>query len=720
MNRGNNIPKNRKPKEKTGKFSDKILKIFYETPAQLLNYKQLSKRLGIDEGNGKQQIIKALIQLKGKGLIEEVQTGSFKVIAKTAYVTGRIDLTSAGYGFLISEEMEQDVFISVNNLNHALKGDTVKVFVYPKRFKDRPEGEVIEIINRARNTFVGIIELSKNFAFLITDNNQMPYDLFIPLDKLKGAKSGQKAIARITDWPERVKNPFGEVVEVLGYPGNSDVEMHAILAEFELPFRFPAEVEKAAEQISDVITKEEISKRRDFRDITTFTIDPADAKDFDDALSIRSLENKTWEVGVHIADVSHYVKTGSLLDQQGYERGTSVYLVDRVVPMLPEKLSNNVCSLRPNEDKLCFSAVFKIDEEAHILDEWYGRTIINSNHRFSYEDAQQVIETGKGELENEILTLHDLAQKLRVERFKSGSIGFDRVEVKFYLDETGKPTGVYFKENKESNQLIEEFMLLANRKVAAFITGPKGNKNNTFVYRVHDKPNSEKLENFSKFITKFGYHLKLNNKKNISKSLNELLEEVKGKKEQNLIETLAVRSMAKAEYSTKNIGHYGLGFDKYTHFTSPIRRYPDVLSHRLLQHYLDGGKPVKQSEYEDMCRHSSDMEKKAVEAERASIKYKQVEFMSDKIGQKFAGVISGVTEWGIFVEITENKCEGLIPVRQLDDDFYEFDEENYCLLGKQTGRKFQLGDEVMVEIWRTNLAKKQLDLMWVKEEEKIN
>jgi ribonuclease R len=557
---------------------------------------------------------------------------------------------------------------------------------------------------------VGTIEVERNYAFVVPDNRLMRSDIFVPKEGLKSAKNGQKVIVRITDWPRNTKNPMGEVVEVIGNPGVHEVEMHAILAEFELPYHFPEELDQLALKIPDKITKFDYESRRDFRNVPTFTIDPSNAKDFDDALSFRKISENLFEVGVHIADVTHYVKPETPIEREAIDRATSVYLVDRCVPMLPERLSNFICSLRPNEEKLCFSAVFEMDSEANVLKEWFGRTVILSQQRFAYEEAQQVIETGEGAMLNEILTLHNLAQKLRQRRFKAGAINFDRAEVKFDLDENGKPLGVTFKIQKEANQLIEEFMLLANLKVAEFVGKAREKfKVKPFVYRIHDKPNPEKFENFRNFITRFGYNVEGGSEKQISKSLNKVLSQVKGKKEQNLIETLALRSMAKARYSSNNIGHYGLGFPFYTHFTSPIRRYPDMMVHRLLAHYLDNGKPKNEDELEKLCKHSSDMEIRATEAERASIKYKQVEFMSDKIGQHFQGVITGVTNFGVFIELIETKCEGLLPVRELQDDFYEFDEDNYCLTGRQSGKKYQLGDELTVEVWRTNLAKKQLD-----------
>ncbi len=691
-------------------LSNKIIGIFSNHPNQTFNYKQIAKRLNIKEVALKQLVTTILNELSENEILTEIQRGKFKLKSKGGYITGIVDLTQRGAAYIISDDIEEDVFVSQANLNHALNKDKVKLYLYAKRKNKQVEGEVVEILERVKTKFVGTIERSGNFAFLIPNRRFMPYDIFIPARSLKNAKTGQKAVAQIVEWPERAKNPIGEIIDILGVEGKNETEMNAILAEYDLPYSFPKRIDQAAKKISEKISELEISLRKDFRDITTFTIDPEDAKDFDDALSIQQLKNKNWQVGVHIADVTFYVRPNTGIEKEAYKRATSVYLVDRVVPMLPELLSNNICSLRPNEDKLCFSAVFELNDNAKIISQWFGRTVIRSNKRFTYDEAQNIIETNEGELNNEIQKLNSLAQQLRAKRFKNGSIDFERSEVKFQLDENGKPLGIYSKVSKESNKLIEEFMLLANCKVAELI-GKTEKKPKTFVYRIHDKPNREKLNAFSKFIKRFGYQLKLKSKKDVAQSINNLLADVVGKNEQEVIETLAIRTMAKAEYSTKNIGHYGLDFDYYTHFTSPIRRYPDMMVHRLLDRYLNKGKSVPADKYEEMCKHSSEMEQKAVNAERASIKYKQVEFMSDKIDEEFDGIISGVTQWGLFVEIIENKCEGLVSIRDLTDDYYIFDEENYCIIGKHKKIKYQLGDKIKIKVVNANLQKKQLDFV---------
>ena len=717
----------KKKKEKSKKspynkssLTHSMLAIFSKHPTQTFNYKQMAQRLEIKDSQTKNLISEILYELRDNENVVEISRGKYKFKSKGGYVTGIVDLSSKGYAHIISDDMDEIIYVSKNNLNHALHNDKVKVYLYAKRKSRHFEGEITEIIERSKTTFVGIVDISPNFAFLIPNHKAMPFDIFIPRGKLNKVKNGQVALAKIIDWPTKAKNPVGEIVEVLGNAGENNTEMHAILAEFDLPYKFNANINKAANKISDKISKSEIENRRDFRSVPTFTIDPEDAKDFDDALSFQKLSNGNYEVGVHIADVTHYIQPNTILDKEANERATSVYLVDRVVPMLPEKISNNICSLRPNEEKLTFSAVFEMDENANIINSWFGKTIIFSNRRFSYEDALSVIDTGEGDMSDAILKLDKLAKILRENRFKNGSVNFEHDEIKFHLNEHGVPVSVYFKEISDSNHLIEEFMLLANKKVAEFIGKTKNNiKPKTFVYRVHDKPDLEKFNAFAKLVTRFGYTIESTKEKKVSNSINNLLNQIKGKKEQNMLEKIAVRTMAKAIYTTKNIGHYGLNFDFYSHFTSPIRRYPDMMVHRLLHHYLSNGKNVQDEKYETTCKHCSFKEQLSEKAERSSIKYKQVEFMQDKLGQEFDGIISGITEWGIYVEIIENKCEGMIPMRELDDDFYIFDEENFRLIGKQFHKTFQLGDKISIEVKNTNLVKKHLDFALATKENNI-
>ncbi len=703
---------NRK-KKKSGSFKHdllhQIIAIFDKNPDRGYTYKQVSKAFGFKDISNKKLVVIILDELVDQNKLYETQRGSYKLKAGGSFIEGRVDMTSRGTAYIIVEDSDSDIFISPRNTNTALHGDTVKVNVFSSKRSQKIEGEIVEILERANTQFVGVLQKSAKFSFVIPDSNRMSVDIFISNENLKNAQDGDKVIAKMTDWPQHKKNPYGKIVQVLGKPGEHNTEMHAILAEYGLPFEFPPNVERDASKLAIEVSAEEIKKRRDFRTVTTLTIDPEDAKDFDDALSLKKLKNGNWEVGVHIADVSHYVQPGTILDKEAFKRATSVYLVDRVVPMLPEVLSNQACSLRPHETKLCFSAVFELDDNANLVSEWFGRTVIFSDRRFSYEEAQERIETKEGDFAEEIVTLDTLAKKLRKERFKKGSIAFDRIEVKFNLDDKGNPIGVYFKESKDANKLIEEFMLLANKKVAEFIGKPtKTKKPKTFVYRIHDEPNQEKLLTLSNFVKKFGYEFNVNNG-DMSTSINSLISEVQGKNEENLIEQLAIRTMAKAEYSSKNIGHYGLGFSYYSHFTSPIRRYPDVMVHRLLQHYLDGGSDVNPQEVEMQCKHSSKREVLATEAERASIKYKQVEFLQDKIGDEFEGVISGVSEWGLYVEIMNGLCEGMARLRDMEDDYYTFDEKNFAAVGKKYGKEYRMGDKVNIKVMRADLLKKQLD-----------
>ena len=705
------MEKEKKNNQKRDELTEQIYAIFMQNPTKCYNYKQVCKLIDISESYEKQLVSAKLEDLCESDVLSEMNDGKYKLKLKASVIKGIVDLTQKGYAYVISKESNSDIFVAAQNLNHALHGDEVLVQLFAQTRKNKIEGEIIEITKPSDKILVGVIEISQGFAFVVSENKNMPYDIYIPTNKLNGAKSGQKVSVKVVDWPERAKNPIGNIVEVFGMPGEHETEMHAILAEFGLPYRYPEAVAKEAEKFSDIISEEEIAKRRDFRKTPTFTIDPADAKDFDDALSIQKLGNGNWEIGVHIADVTHYVKPGDIIDKEGYTRATSVYLVDRCVPMLPERLSNFVCSLRPNEEKLCYSAVFELNEDAKVMNEWFGRTVINSDRRFSYEEAQQVIETKEGDLKTEILAMDMLAKKLRAERFNKGAVAFDKREVKFKLDENNKPVGIYFKDSKDSNKLIEEFMLLANKKVAEFVALHTGKPAKTFVYRIHDKPNEEKLRDFGTFVKKFGFSIDTSGTQSTAKSINQLLLEMKDHKERNIFETLAVRSMAKAVYSTFNIGHYGLAFKHYTHFTSPIRRYPDMMVHRLLDRYLSEKKSASEEEFEEYCDHSSQMEQLSANAERASIKYKQVEYLVERVGEVFDAVISGVTEWGLYVELTENYCEGMISVRDLVDDFYQFDEKNYRMIGSRTKKEYRLGGEIKVQLAKANLAKKQLDFI---------
>lgn len=688
-----------------------VVNFFNKNTEKAYNYKQIGADLGIKTQPERMLLMNILENMVEDAFIIDTGKGKYKSNTRGLFLEGHFERRSTGKNFFVPDDGGENVFVAERNSAHAMNGDRVRIQMLARRRGRGSEGEIVEILERKQTRFVGTLNVQKFFAFLEMDSKILANDIFIPKEKLKNGKTGDKALVEITEWPDRAKNPVGEVIDILGIAGTNNAEMHAILAEFGLPYKYPEAVEAEAEKIPTEITEEEIAKREDFRKVTTFTIDPRDAKDFDDALSIRQLDNGNWEVGVHIADVTHYVTPGGIIDKEGEERATSVYLVDRTIPMLPERLSNGLCSLRPNEEKLCYSAIFELNENADIKNYRIGRTVIESDRRFTYEEAQSIIETGEGDFKEDVLKLDQLAKKLREKRFQNGSIAFEREEVRFEIDENGKPLSVYFKEQKDSNKLIEEFMLLANKTVAEFIGKvPKNKHAKTFVYRIHDLPNPEKLQSLSEFIRRFGYKVKTDGSNTaVAKSINQLLDDVHDKPEENLISTIAVRAMAKAVYSTSNIGHYGLAFDYYTHFTSPIRRYPDMMVHRLLTLYMEGGRSVSKQLTEDECKHCSEMEQLAANAERASIKYKQVEFMSDKIGRVFKALISGVAEWGIYAEIEENKCEGLIPMRELDDDFYEFDEKNYCIRGRRSKREYRLGDEIEVKVVRANLERKQLD-----------
>ncbi len=714
----------RKKSPKIENITQGILKILKSEPSKTFNYKQIAAKFGVNDASSRNQIIKKLAQLAAQKQIEEVERGKFKIVPNINTYSGILDITSKGSGYVIVEDLEDDIFIPNNNLNKALHGDEVEVYIYRRKRRGKSEGEISRIIKRKKNEFVGVIEIQKNYAFVNMQDPKMYTDVFIPKNKIEKAEDGDKVLVRLEDWPDKADSPFGKVIKVLGKPGEHNTEIHAILAQYGLPYEFPEEVEEYANKLDTNIQEAEIKNRRDMRNILTFTIDPKDAKDFDDALSFQVLENGNYEIGIHIADVSHYVTPGTILDDEAYERATSVYLVDRVVPMLPEVLSNNACSLRPHEEKYTFSAVFELNDKAEIKNQWFGRTATYSDARFAYEEAQHIIETKENTIPAEIsltgktyqadqkiadavLKLDELAKIMRSKRMGQGAISFDKVEVKFSLNDSNEPVGVFFKTSKDANKLIEEFMLLANKKVAEFIG--KQNPKKTFVYRVHDEPNDEKLAALQNIIGRFGYKLDLRDRKTTTKSLNGLLKDVQGKKEQNLVDTLAIRSMSKAEYTTHNIGHYGLAFDYYSHFTSPIRRYPDVMAHRLLQHYLDNGKSAAEEEFEEKCNHSSSMENLAASAERDSIKFMQIKFMKDHEDEQFLGVISGVTEWGIYVEIISNKCEGMVRLKDMSDDHYIFDQDEYAVIGQTTKKIYQLGDEVYVKVKNADLVKRHLD-----------
>ncbi|MGC8864944.1 MAG: ribonuclease R [Bacteroidales bacterium] len=713
-----------KGRGRTGSFADNVLAVFANDPFKSYNYKQVASAMGISDKASRSMVLAIITELVRQGTLLEVKKGKFRLnpseiqrlAPKSSYITGTVDMKQTGKAYVMSDETGEDVYISAANTGRALHGDKVRVFLFPRRPGRKLEGQIVEILQRAKTTFVGTIQLSTKYAFFIPDNSSVAVDFFIPLENTGGARNGEKVVVELTEWPEHARNPFGKVVKVLGKPGEHKVEMQSILVEFDFPLGFSKAAEKEAAAIPDKIPAGEISARRDFRQVFTLTIDPEDAKDFDDALSLRRLDNGNWEVGVHIADVSYYVKPGSAIDQEASLRGTSVYLVDRVIPMLPEKLSNYVCSLRPGEDKLCFSAVFEMNDKAEVINQWFGKTLINSDRRYNYDEVQAVIEGGPDTYREQIIVLNDLAQKLRQERFKRGAINFETQEVKFRLDENGKPIGVYIKEQKDSNRLIEDFMLLANRKVAEFIGKTTGRqKPKTFVYRVHDEPTPEKINQFSQFVSKLGYSLKLGSRGVLARSLNKLFREVAGKGEENMIESIAIRTMAKAYYSTDNIGHYGLAFDYYTHFTSPIRRYPDLMVHRLLWGYLNGAASADKEYYEEQCVHSSEMERKAMEAERASVKLKQAEFMADKVGQEFEALVSGVSKYGIFAEIVGNKCEGMIRLRDLHDDFYYLDEDNYQVIGHRHGETYRIGDPIRIQVKNVDIQRKQIDFALIRE-----
>ena len=730
--------KKKKTNNEINHLAKKITKILSRNSNRSLNYKQIASQLEIVDPDGRNQITKQIAVLLTDKKIKETGRGKYQIVENNKYYIGTVDATSRGNAYILCDDLEDDIYIPSRNMNHALHKDTVKVYIYSRQKNKKIEGDIIEIIDRAKTEFVGVLQMNKNFGFVVPDDIRMYADIFIAKKHINGAENGDKVLVTMTDWPENSKNPFGKITTVLGKPGDHNTEMHSILVEYNLPYKFPKEVEEDAAKLPIEITEKEIAKRRDFRDILTFTIDPKTAKDFDDALSFQLLENGNYEIGIHIADVSHYVQENTILEEEAYHRATSVYLVDRVVPMLPEVLSNNVCSLRPKEEKLTFSAVFELDKKAHVVKQWFGRTVIYSDARFAYEEAQVIIEENKENsklhltipadisltgkeydttpaLGEAILKMDVLAKVLRKRRMETGALSFDRTEVKFNLDDNANPIGVYTKVSKDANKLIEEFMLLANRKVAEFIGKNKKGvpTKKTFIYRIHDEPDTTKLEDLQRIVRKFGYDINTNSRKETTQSINKLLQNVQGKAEQNMVETLSIRSMSKAVYTTENIGHYGLAFDYYSHFTSPIRRYPDVMTHRLLQHYLDAGKSADKDLYEEKCKHSSEREYMATKAERTSIKYMQIKFMENHKKENFRGVITGVTDWGIYVEIIENKCEGMVRIGDMQDDLYTFDEKSFSVIGQATGNTYTLGDEVTVKVKKTDLERKHLDFWLV-------
>ncbi len=694
------------------KYRERILRFLNSRPLGAFSAKTVTKKLGFRDKPSKAIIKEILIDLADEGKVRKLRNGSYTSAKEMEYFEGIVDFVNPRFAYVLIPEMEEDIWVKASDTSFAMNGDRVKVALFPtKRHGRRPEGKIVEILQRARNEYVGKVDTNGSYAFVIPDNRKIHQDIFIPPGKLNEAKNLDKVVVKITGWPDvGNQKPVGEVIRVLGPAGENEAEIHSIMAEFGLSFEFPERVLKDASKIKEGITAKEIGKRRDFRNITTFTIDPTDAKDFDDALSLEILDNGHYRVGVHIADVTHYVLPDTHLEDEALERATSVYLVDRTIPMLPERLSNELCSLRPNEDKLTFSAVFEMDSNAKVRNKWFGRTIIHSDRRFTYEEAQNGIETLEGEYAKELTILNELALKLRIERFMRGAINFETTEVRFQLDEDGTPLSIVPKIRKDAHKMIEEFMLLANKSVANFIYHRKKGKNKeTFVYRIHDYPDPEKLTAFSVFASRFGHDL-LIEEQAIAKSLNNLIQDIEGKPEQDVLQNLAIRTMAKARYTTEAKGHFGLAFDHYTHFTSPIRRYPDMMVHRLLFHYLNNGNSASKDEYEEKCQHSSEREKRAADAERASIKYKQVEYMQKVTDTEFDGIVSGVTEWGIYVEIVDIKCEGMVRLSDLKNDYYELDEEHYRVVGKQSGNVITLGDKVRVQVKKTDIDRRTIDL----------